>query len=52
MNKYCLKDCKHKTYCRLDEEKTRLCKVDSKEDGKIFGRTFAQINAMQHKGKA
>lgn len=49
MNDFCQKDCKHKVYCKLDEEKTEQCKVDSKEDGKIFGMTFSQINKLQHK---
>jgi hypothetical protein len=48
MNKYCQKDCKHKDYCKLDEEQTKKCKVDAKKDGKILGRSFDEINAMQH----
>jgi hypothetical protein len=50
MNEYCSKDCKYKGCCRLDEDKTRLCKVEAEEDDKIFGLTFEQIlNKQQRK---
>jgi hypothetical protein len=47
MNKYCTRDCKHKPYCKLDEEATKVCKVESPVDGLIMGRTFDEIKRMQ-----
>ena len=48
-NIYCTKDCKHKSYCKLDEEKTSQCQVVAENDGLIFGMTFDEINKKQHK---
>lgn len=48
MNSFCEKACKYIDRCRLDEEKTKGCKADIKPDGKIFGKTFEEINTLQH----
>ena len=49
MNKYCMRDCKHKGYCKLDEEQTMNCKVVAPKDGLIFGMTFDEISKKQQK---
>jgi hypothetical protein len=48
MNVFCHRDCKHKSYCHLDADKTQECKF-AIPDGLIFGRTFDEINKIQQK---
>ena len=55
MNKYCVKGCKHSSYCNLNFDDTANCKnSDSELDksfgytvGSIFGRTTKEIAEMQ-----
>ena len=43
--------CKHKGICRVPAEQRQLCKAEAKEDGRIMGREWAEIERMQGKGR-
>lgn len=51
MNPYCMKECKHRSYCKLDDKQTQECKVDAPADGLIMGRTFDEIIKLQQGNK-
>ena len=48
-NRYCVKGCKHSSYCRLDAEQTAKCKNSDAELDEVFGKTRGSIFGMTSK---